>query len=93
MRAIRRGIGTSGAALALLGAGLQELAGGLTGTEPGQTNLLGQFAECGVDVVGELGVLHLDGQLDLVPLEGFERALHRRRSVTVMAGFGGRGPR
>ena len=68
---------------------LENLARGLTGTEPGKPHLEGQLAERGVDVLVELGVVDLDGQLDLVSLEGFQCALHRRRSVTATGGFGG----
>ncbi len=64
--------------------GFQDPAGGLAGSEPGETHLFGDLAERSVDVVIELRFLDRDRQLDLVALEGLQRALHRPGSVPVV---------
>ena len=62
--------------------------GRLAGAEAGEADLAGDLAERDVDVPVELGLVHLDRQLDLVPLEGLDRALHRAASVPADAGVG-----
>ncbi len=57
-------------------AGLEHLAGCLAGPEARQADLLGDLLEGGVHRALELASVDLDGQLDLVPLEGFDGALH-----------------
>ena len=56
--------------------------GALPLRKPGRLDLAGDRLERPVDVAVELGLVDLDVQLDLVPLEGFERALHRAASAT-----------
>ena len=51
--------------------------------EAGQPHLAGDGLERPVDVAIELVFLDLDVQLDLVPLEGFNRTLHRAASLSV----------
>ena len=62
-------------------AGLEDAAGRLAGPEAREADLAGDLAERHVDVAVELRLVHLDRQLDLVPLEGLDRALHRAASV------------
>ena len=57
-------------------AGLEHLAGRLARPEAREADLLGDLLERGVHCALELPRLDLDGQLDLVPLEGFDGALH-----------------
>ena len=64
---------------------LQDAARRLAGAEAGQADLAGDLAERIFDVPVELGLVHLDRQLDLVPLEGLDRALHRAASVPAQA--------
>ena len=59
--------------------GLEDLTRGLAAAEPREADLLGDGPECAIDVVIELGFFHFDVQLDLVPLEGFERLFTGRR--------------
>ena len=63
-------------------AGLEHAARRLAGAEPGQPDLAGDLAEGRVDVLVELGLVDVDRQLDLVALEGLQRALHRRSRVS-----------
>jgi hypothetical protein len=50
--------------------------------ETGQLHLAGDRTERLVDVAIELGLVDLDVQLDLVPLEGFDRRLHEAGNDT-----------
>ena len=58
-------------------AGLEHPPRRLAGAEPGQPHLAGDLAERLVDVAVELGLVDVDGELDLVPLQGLQRTLHR----------------
>ena len=70
-------------------AGLEDAPRRLAGAEAGQADLAGDLLERGVDVAVELGLVDLDGQLDLVALlEGLERALHREASVPAAPSVG-----
>jgi hypothetical protein len=62
---------------------LEHAAGRLARPEARQPDLVRDLAERSVDVPVELRLFHLDRQLDLVPLEGLDRALHRAASVPV----------
>src|SRR5581483_7380688 len=53
----------------------------LAGPEPRQPDLAGDPAERGVEILFELRLVHLDGDLDAVPLEGLDDGSHRRVSV------------
>ena len=64
-------------------AGLEHPARRLAGAEPGQPDLPGDLAERLVDVAVELGLVDVDRELDLVPLEGLHRALHRTPRVAA----------
>ena len=64
-------------------AGLEHPAGRLAVAEARQLHLAGDGLERPVDVAIELVLLDLDVQLDLVPLEGFNRTLHRAASLSV----------
>ena len=57
-------------------AGLEDPPGGLAGPEAGDARLAGDLAEGGVDGLVELGLVDLDRQLDLVPLQGLDARLH-----------------
>ena len=63
-------------------AGLEHPARRLAGAEAGQPDLAGDLAERRVDVLVELGLVDVDRQLDLVALEGLQRALHRSPRVS-----------
>lgn len=58
---------------------------GLAGTEAGQTHFLSDLGECGVDVTGKVSLVHFDGELDAVALEGFRCRLHREPSVPAVS--------
>ena len=60
---------------------LEHAAGRLAGPEAGEADLAGDAAEGGVEVLFELRLVDLDGDLDLVPLEGLDDGLHRGVSV------------
>ena len=62
--------------------GLEDLAGRLARTEAGKPDLAGDLLEGGVDRRLELTGVDLDGQLDLVALEGFDGALHAEGECT-----------
>src|SRR3546814_353390 len=59
----------------------EDLAGRLARPEAGQADLLGDLLEGGGDGLVELVRGNLDGQLDLVPLEGFDGALHAEGEI------------
>ena len=63
-------------------AGLEHPARRLAGAEPGQPDLAGDLAERRVDVLVELGLVDVHRQLDLVALQGLQRALHRPPRVS-----------
>ena len=63
-------------------AGLEQLAGRLAGPEPGDADLTGDALERGVDLLLELGLVDLDGELHLVALEGLDRGLHEATDCT-----------
>ena len=63
-------------------AALEHLAGRLAGPEPGNADLARDLAEREVDRLVELVLVDLDGELDLVSLEGCDGGLHRGVSVT-----------
>ena len=58
-------------------AGLQHPSRRLAGTEPGEPHLPGDLAERLVDVAVELVLVDVDGEFDLVALQGLQRTLHR----------------
>ena len=62
-------------------AGFEDPPGRFAGSEAGETDLFGDLLEGRVHGTIELRIVHLDRQLDLVALEGLERALHREPSV------------
>ncbi len=62
-------------------AGLQQLAGRLAGTEPGNAHLASQLAERRVDCPLELTGRNRDVELDLVALDRLDRALHKEGAV------------
>src|SRR5690606_20865499 len=55
---------------------LEELAGRLPGPEAGDAHLLGDLPPGGIDRRLELGLVDLDGDLDLVALRGLDRGSH-----------------
>ena len=61
---------------------LEHAAGRLAGTEARQPDLPGDLAEGRVDVLVELGLVDVHRQLDLVALQGLQRALHRPPRVS-----------
>jgi len=63
--------------------GLEHLARRLALTETRHADLLGDLAECVVNVAVEFDFVDFDGQLDLVALEGLNGALHRAKSVPL----------
>ena len=63
-------------------AGFEHLAGRLARAEAGEPHLAGDLLEGGVDRRLELTGVDLDGQLDLVALEGFDGALHAEGECT-----------
>ena len=65
---------------------LEHLAGRLAGPEAGDADLAGDLAEGVVDRLVELVLVDLDGELDLVSLEGRDGGLHRGVSVTARCG-------
>src|SRR5690606_34651764 len=62
---------------------LEDAPGRLARPEARQTHLLRDALEGRVDLPLELCLVDLDGDLDLVVLEDFDRALHRSPSVSV----------
>src|SRR5207248_9857272 len=60
---------------------LEQRAGRLARTESRDPNLAGDAAERGIESLVELDFVDLDGNLDLVPLEGFDARLHPPASV------------
>ena len=60
---------------------LEHAAGRLARPEARQAHLAGDAAEGGVEVLFELRLVDLDGDLDPVPLEGLDDGLHRGVSV------------
>ena len=63
----------------------EHLAWRLARTESRQVDFTCDDLERPVDIAVELDLVHLDVQLDFVPLEGFDRTLHSARSVSVDA--------
>ena len=61
---------------------LEETAGRLAGTEPGDAHLVGELAERGVDRRFELGLGDRDVELDLVGFERFDRRVHGAGHLT-----------
>ena len=61
--------------------GLEHAPRRFAGPEPVDLDLAGETTERGVDRLFELRLVDLDGQLDLVALEGFSDCLHKRSSV------------
>jgi hypothetical protein len=74
---------------ALAEAGLEHPARCLAGPEPGQADLAGDALEGLVDGALELVRVDLDGQLDLVPLEGLDGASHRSVECSWTGPLGG----
>ena len=62
-------------------AGLQELAGGLSGSESGEADLLGDSPEGRLHGDVELGLSDGDSQPDQVAVQSFKGGLHSLRSV------------
>jgi hypothetical protein len=61
---------------------LEETSGCLPRPEPGNAHLPGDLAERSIEGPVELALVHLDGQLDLVSFERFDRGLHRVADCT-----------
>ena len=63
-------------------AGLDDLAGRLAGPEALDAHLAGDLLERRIDGLLELLLVDLDGELDLVPLEGFDGGSHAEGECT-----------
>jgi hypothetical protein len=75
-------------------AGFEDPPRRLAVAKAGQPDLAGDLAERLVDVAIELGLVDIDRDLDLVPLEGLHRTLHRppRLPVRCARSAGGAAP-